>query len=106
MNLTWHKFYIHLISEKAIFSILFNYAVIQLFFIVVGRKYAAIFLSQLFVIFLNFINKKKQQYLFSNLSPEDIFFTTRGNEGYSLALATYLFYFDYFLSYHTTHRFT
>ncbi|HCJ7895635.1 TPA: LTA synthase family protein, partial [Acinetobacter baumannii] len=39
----------------------------------VGRKYAAIFLSQLFVIFLNFINKKKQQYLFSNLSPEDIF---------------------------------
>ncbi|MFX5195292.1 LTA synthase family protein, partial [Acinetobacter baumannii] len=25
------------------------------------------------VIFLNFINKKKQQYLFSNLSPEDIF---------------------------------
>ncbi len=73
MNLTGHKFYTYLISEKAIFSILFNYAVIQLFFIVVGRKYAAIFLSQLFVIFLNFINKKKQQYLFSNLSPEDIF---------------------------------
>ena len=31
MNLTWHKFYTYLISEKAIFSILFNYAVIQLF---------------------------------------------------------------------------
>nr|WP_249135621.1 sulfatase-like hydrolase/transferase [Acinetobacter nosocomialis] len=73
MNLTWHKFYSYLISEKAIFSILFNYAVIQLFFIIVGRKYTALFLSQLFVIFLNFINKKKQQYLFSNLSPEDIF---------------------------------
>lgn len=73
MNLTWVKFYSYLISEKAIFSILFNYAVIQLFFIVVGRKYTALFLSQLFVIFLNFINKKKQQYLFSNLSPEDIF---------------------------------
>ncbi|MCU4454045.1 sulfatase [Acinetobacter nosocomialis] len=58
MNLTWHKFYSYLISEKAIFSILFNYAVIQLFFIVVGRKYTALFLSQLFVIFLNFINKK------------------------------------------------
>ncbi|MFH4317316.1 hypothetical protein WAI88_23380, partial [Acinetobacter baumannii] len=40
---------------------------------VVGRKYTALFLSQLFVIFLNFINKKKKQYLFSNLSPEDIF---------------------------------
>ncbi|MGQ0868602.1 LTA synthase family protein [Acinetobacter baumannii] len=38
-----------------------------------GRKYTALCLSQLFVIFLNFINKKKQQYLFSNLSPEDIF---------------------------------
>lgn len=73
MNLTLHKFYTYLISEKAIFSILFNYAVIQLFFIVVGRKYASLFLSQLFVIFLNFINEKKQQYLFSNLSPEDIF---------------------------------
>jgi len=73
MNLTWYKFYTYLLSEKAIFSILFNYAVIQLFFIVVGRKYTALFLSQLFVIFLNFINKKKQQYLFSNLSPEDIF---------------------------------
>lgn len=73
MNLTWHKFYNYLISEKAIFSILFNYAVIQLFFIVFSRKYTALFLSQLFVIFLNFINKKKQQYLFSNLSPEDIF---------------------------------
>ena len=55
MNLTWDKFYSYLISEKAIFSILFNYAVIQLFFIVVGRKYTALFLSQLFVIFLNFI---------------------------------------------------
>lgn len=73
MNLTWHKFYSYLISEKAIFSVLFNYAVIQLFFIIVGRKYTALLLSQLFVIFLNFINKKKQQYLFSNLSPEDIF---------------------------------
>lgn len=73
MNLTWYKFYSYLISEKAIFSILFNYAVIQLFFIVISRKYTAIVLSQLFVIFLNFINKKKQQYLFSNLSPEDIF---------------------------------
>lgn len=73
MNLTWYKFYIYLLSEKAIFSIIFNYAIIQLFFIVVGRKYTALFLSQLFVIFLNFINKKKQQYLFSNLSPEDIF---------------------------------
>ncbi|EMT86230.1 glutamate dehydrogenase [Acinetobacter baumannii ABNIH25] len=51
MNLTWVKFYSYLISEKAIFSILFNYAVIQLFFIVVGRKYTALFLSQLFVIF-------------------------------------------------------
>ena len=48
------------------------------------------FLSQLFVIFLNFINKKKQQYLFSNLSPEDIF-TSRSNESHSLALTTYLF---------------
>ncbi len=43
MNLTWHKFYSYLISEKAIFSILFNYAVIQLFFIVIGRKYTALF---------------------------------------------------------------
>ena len=67
MNLTWNKFYSYLISEKAIFSILFNYAVIQLFFIIFSRKYTALFLSQLFVIFLNFINKKKQQYLFSNL---------------------------------------
>ncbi|EXR17317.1 sulfatase domain protein [Acinetobacter sp. 1130196] len=46
---------------------------IQLFFILFGRKYAALALSQLIVIFLNFINQKKQQYLFSNLSPEDIF---------------------------------
>ena len=42
MNLTWHKFYTYLISEKLFFNS-FNYAVIQLFFIVVGRKYAAIF---------------------------------------------------------------
>ncbi|MFI8126608.1 LTA synthase family protein [Acinetobacter sp. ABJ-A23_2] len=73
INLNWYKICTYLISEKAFFSILFNYAVIQLFFITLGRKYAALFLSQLFVIFLNFINEKKQQYLFSNLSPEDIF---------------------------------
>lgn len=60
-------------SDRALLSILFNYAVIQLFFILVGRKYTALLLSQLLVVFLNFINKKKQQYLFSNLSPEDIF---------------------------------
>lgn len=73
MQLSLIKFYTYLSSDRALFSILFNYAVIQLFFIVTGRKYTALLLSQLFVIFLNFINKKKQQYLFSNLSPEDIF---------------------------------
>ncbi|ENR2982523.1 TPA: LTA synthase family protein [Acinetobacter nosocomialis] len=73
MNLSLSKFYTYFSLHRACFSLLFNYTVIQLFFILLGRKYAALILSQLVVIFLNFINQKKQQYLFSNLSPEDIF---------------------------------
>lgn len=73
MSLSLSKFFTYFSLHRACFSLLFNYAVIQLFFILLGRKYAALILSQLVVIFLNFINQKKQQYLFSNLSPEDIF---------------------------------
>lgn len=73
MQLSLSKFYTYFSIYRACFSLLFNYTVIQLFFILFGRKYAALALSQLIVIFLNFINQKKQQYLFSNLSPEDIF---------------------------------
>lgn len=73
MNLSLSKFYTYFSLPRACFSLLFNYTVIQLFFILLGRKYAALILSQLVVIFLNFINQKKQHYLFSNLSPEDIF---------------------------------
>ena len=70
---TLKKFYLYIGYNKVLFAVLFNYAIIQLFFIATGRKYTALILSQLLVIFLNFINQKKQQYLLSNLSPEDVF---------------------------------
>ncbi|MCU4306294.1 LTA synthase family protein [Acinetobacter ursingii] len=70
---TLKKFYLYIGYNKVLFAVLFNYAIIQLFFIATGRQYTALILSQIFVMFLNFINQKKQQYLFSNLSPEDVF---------------------------------
>lgn len=44
---TLKKFYLYIGYNKVLFAVLFNYAIIQLFFIATGRQYTALILSQI-----------------------------------------------------------
>ncbi len=53
------------------FSILLNYALISLFYLILRKTFATIFLSQFVIFMLTFINIKKEQYLSASLVPND-----------------------------------
>ena len=53
------------------FSILLNYAFISLFYLILRKTFATIFLSQFVIFLLTFINIKKEQYLSASLVPND-----------------------------------
>ncbi|RZG75973.1 sulfatase [Acinetobacter wuhouensis] len=53
------------------FSILLNYALISLFYLILRKTFATILLSQFVIFLLTFINIKKEQYLSASLVPND-----------------------------------
>ena len=53
------------------FSILLNYALISLFYLILRKTFATILLSQFLIFLLTFINIKKEQYLSASLVPSD-----------------------------------
>ncbi len=57
---------------KTLMSCLFNYSLILLFAAVLRRQYTALVLSQIFAGLIEFINFKKEKYLSTNFSPDDI----------------------------------
>ena len=53
------------------FSVLLNYALISLFYLILRKTFATILFSQFFVFLLTFINIQKEQYLSASLVPSD-----------------------------------
>ena len=57
---------------QTLISVAFNYALIVFFVSIFRRTYTALLLSQILVVLIGFINLKKEQYLSTNFSPDDI----------------------------------
>jgi hypothetical protein len=78
---------------KTLMSCVFNYSLILLFAALFRRQYTALVLSQIFVGLIEFINFKKEKYLSTNFSPDDILLFSEAFKAAPLALKIAFFAF-------------
>lgn len=82
---------------QTLISVAFNYALIVLFVSIFRRTYTALLLSQILVVLIGFINLKKEQYLSTNFSPDDILLFSEALKAAPMILKIGFFYSSLFL---------
>lgn len=86
------------VLPSALMSCLFNYSLILLFAAVLRRQYTALVLSQIFVGLIEFINFKKEKYLSTNFSPDDILLFSEAFKAAPIPISCFFAFIAVFLT--------